>query len=261
MSLVNNDEEGALLNFAVRTTLIKQCLDEHLVLRQTWLQHNRWLTKFEQFMPVVIRRCNRNGVSDSVCYSLYVVLTGCWQLIIRWSLENLTKVPLFNVPWLALNLCSSVFTFQLFGITRGFLVLLLLLTKDLPPGLWNVRSSRFRGRTTKEGMHTFRVSLDVPQNKLENARHSASSRKHLMEEKIELGCENWSSRNGVAKASSHQGCHTVSTGKLLPAFRVKQPKKSSVCIRQSGRIYKPSRRLNSIKYSPVSSRMSWANGE
>jgi len=149
---------------------MKLCLDEHPVVRQTWLQHNRWLTKLEQFMPVVIRRCNTNSVSGSVCHNLYIVFAGCWQLIIRWRLENPTKVPLFNVRWLALSRCSSVFTFQWFGITRDFLVLLLLLTKDLPPGLWNVRSSRFRGRTTKEGMHRFHVSLDVPQNKFRSLR-------------------------------------------------------------------------------------------
>jgi hypothetical protein len=161
-------------NFAVRTS-IKLCLDEHLVLRQTWLQHNRWLTKLEQFMPF-IPRCNTNSVSDSVCYNFYAVYAGCWRLIIRWRLENLTKVPFFSVRWLALNRCSSVFTFQWFGITRGFLVLLLLLTKDLPSGLWNVRSSRFRGRTIKEGMRRFRVALDVPQNKFRNLRMCGTAR-------------------------------------------------------------------------------------
>jgi hypothetical protein len=99
--------------------------------------------------------CQTSQKYEHCCWQrmIHFVCCICWLLAIDYSVE-VGEQPKFpcsvcgDWPW---TVVALMFTFQWFGITRGFLVLLLLLTKDLPPGLWNVRSCSLSRRNCKWG--------------------------------------------------------------------------------------------------------------
>jgi hypothetical protein len=127
---------------------------------ETWAIYGCFLTllKWEQ--------CYWDRMAQFICCIGWLLAIDCSMEVGTLSQSSLLSMC-GDWPWTVV----AVFTSQWFGITTGFLVLLLLLlTKDLPPGLWNVRSSSCRGRTTLEGMHRFRVSLDVAPNQFRSLR-------------------------------------------------------------------------------------------